>query len=143
MWTSIGLLAASICHSIAETVTYNWDITWVNVALDGFSRPVIGELLILQSERFRKCWLIFKGINGHWPCPTIKATVGDQVVVNIHNKLENKTTSLHFHGIYHCGTNEIDGAGQVTQCPVPPGYSFTYSFTVRRQHALRLEESKP
>ena len=43
MWISIGLLAAFICHSVAETVTYNWDITWVNAAPDGFSRPIIGK----------------------------------------------------------------------------------------------------
>ena len=73
----------------------------------------------------------FEGINGQWPCPAIEATVGDQVVVNIHNKLENETTSLHFHGIYQRGTDEMDGVAQVTQCPVPPGHSFTYRFTVR------------
>ncbi|KAL5326337.1 hypothetical protein ACEPPN_004021 [Leptodophora sp. 'Broadleaf-Isolate-01'] len=111
MRMSIGLLAAFICHSIAGTVEYDWNITWVDAAPDGFSRPVIG-------------------INGQWPCPTIKATVGDQVVVTIHNKLANEATSLHFHGILQRGTNEMDGAGQVTQCSVPPGHSFTYRFTV-------------
>jgi hypothetical protein len=30
-------------YSIAATVNYDWDITWVNVAPDGFSRPVIGK----------------------------------------------------------------------------------------------------
>lgn len=57
----------------AATVTYNWDITWVNAAPDGVSRPVVG-------------------INGQWPCPTIEATVGDTIVVNMNNKLGNETT---------------------------------------------------
>jgi iron transport multicopper oxidase len=32
--------------ALAATVTYNWDITWVNANPDGaFERPVIGMLL--------------------------------------------------------------------------------------------------
>jgi hypothetical protein len=97
--------------SLAATVTYDWDITWVNAAPDGFSRPVIG-------------------INNAWPLPTIEATVGDTVVVTITNQLGNETTSLHFHGISQKGSNTMDGPSGVNQCPVPPGSSFTYTFTV-------------
>jgi hypothetical protein len=46
---------------------------------------------------------------------------------------------LHFHGIFQQGTPEMDGPAHATQCPVPPGHSFTYSFTVRH-HAPRLKE---
>lgn len=31
------------------------------------------------------------------------------------------------------GTNWMDGSGGVTQCPIPPGQSFTYNFTVPNQ----------
>jgi iron transport multicopper oxidase len=106
----IALLAAASL-ALANTVTYNWDITWVSRAPDGFSRQVIG-------------------INGQWPCPPIEATVGDTVVVNVNNKLETQTTSLHFHGINQKNTNIMDGPSGVTQCPIPPGSSFTYTFTV-------------
>lgn len=95
----------------AGVVTYNWDITWVNAAPDGFARPVIG-------------------INGQWPCPKIEATVGDTIVVHLNNKLGNETTGVHFHGINQISTNEMDGPSGVTQCPVPPGSSITYSFLV-------------
>jgi iron transport multicopper oxidase len=30
--------------SWAATVTYNWDITWVEADPDGFKRPVIGNM---------------------------------------------------------------------------------------------------
>lgn len=95
----------------AGTVTYDWDVTWVNAAPDGFSRPVIG-------------------INNQWPCPKIEATKGDTVVVNLNNKLGNETTGLHFHGVNQINSIEMDGPSAFTQCPVPPGSSITYKFLV-------------
>ena len=34
--------------------------------------------------------------------------------------------------MFQNGTNEMDGASMVTQCPVPPGSSITYNFTVNQ-----------
>ena len=100
------------CLTYAATVTYDFNITWVTANPDGlFERSVIG-------------------INGQWPIPYITATVGDRVVVNVHNQLRNESTSLHFHGLYQNGTTEMDGAVGATQCPIPPGASFTYNLTV-------------
>ena len=107
-------LALASC-AWAGVVTYDWDVTWVNAAPDGFARPVIG-------------------INGQWPCPKIEANVGDTIVVKVTNKFGNETTGLHFHGINQASTNEMDGPSGVTQCPVPPGSSITYSFLVGSSH---------
>ncbi|OLN85996.1 Iron transport multicopper oxidase FET3-like protein 2 [Colletotrichum chlorophyti] len=96
--------------ALAATVTYNWEATWVNTAVNGVRRPVIG-------------------INGQWPCPKIEATVGDTVVVVLTNKLGNQTTGIHFHGINQISTNFMDGPSLVTQCPLPPDMTMTYSFT--------------
>lgn len=99
--------------ALAATRTYDFTIEWVNRNPDGMqSRPVIG-------------------INGQWPVPRIEATIGDRVIVNVRNQLGNQSTSLHFHGIFMNGTNEMDGPTGVTQCPIPPGSSFSYNFTVR------------
>lgn len=95
----------------AGTVTYNWDVTWVWASPDGFGRPVIG-------------------INGQWPCPTMDATLGDTVVVNLNNKLGNQTAGLHFHGVNQIQTADMDGPSGVTQCPLPPDSSVKYQFTV-------------
>jgi iron transport multicopper oxidase len=97
--------------ALSKTVTYNWDITWVNASPDGVSRPVIG-------------------INGQWPCPNIEVDIGDRVVIHTNNKLGNETTSIHFHGIFQTGSNAMDGPSAVTQCPIPVGGSFTYDFEV-------------
>ena len=108
----LAFLLASPKIASAVTVTYNWDVTWVNVNPDDrHARPAIG-------------------INGQWPCPPITANVGDQVVINVKNKLGNETTSIHFHGLFQQGTNSMDGPVGVTQCPIPPGGSFQYAFNV-------------
>lgn len=96
----------------AKTITYDFNITWVTASPDGaVGRPTIG-------------------INGQWPIPEIRSTTGDRVIVNVHNHLGNQSTSLHFHGLFMNGTAEMDGPSFVTQCPIPPGGSFTYNFTV-------------
>lgn len=69
------------------------------------------------------------GINGEWPLPQIDATVGDRVIVNVHNNLDSPT-SLHFHGLFQNGTAHMDGAIGTTQCPIPVGASFVYDFVV-------------
>ncbi|KXH67517.1 multicopper oxidase, partial [Colletotrichum salicis] len=70
------------------------------------------------------------GINRKWPIPQIEANIGDNIVINVHNDLGNHSTSLHFHGLFMNGTTHMDGPAQVSQCPIPPGSSFLYNFTV-------------
>lgn len=111
----IGLI--NYTSVLAETVTYDWNITWVWASPDGYGRPVIG-------------------INNAWPCPVINAFLGDTVVINLSNKLGNETSGIHFHGINQLNSNYMDGSVGSSQCPLPPNYSITYSFLVRRKHGL-------
>lgn len=107
-----ALLLPLMSVAEAATVTYDFNITWVRANPDGaFERPTIG-------------------INGQWPLPIMKATVGDRIIVNVDNQLGNQTTSLHFHGLFMNGTPHMDGPAQVTQCGIPPGAQFVYNFTV-------------
>lgn len=101
------------CGSLAfaKTVFYNWDVSWVTAAPDGFSRPVIG-------------------INGKFPCPQVDVNVGDRMIVRVNNNLGNQSTAIHWHGLHHYGTNSMDGSSGTTQCPIAPGQSFTYDFVV-------------
>ena len=112
-WSVLGVALCFMAKlTYAATQNYDFNITWVSANPDGqFDRPTIG-------------------INGRWPLPPITATVGDRVVINLLNQLGNQTTSLHFHGLYMNGTNEMDGVVGVTQCGIPPGGSFTYDFKV-------------
>lgn len=58
---------------------------------------------------------------------------GDHVLVNVTNQLSNGT-ALHWHGLYQNGTNWMDGSVGITQCPIPPGASFLYNFTIEGQY---------
>ncbi|QDS72137.1 hypothetical protein FKW77_004127 [Venturia effusa] len=68
-------------------------------------------------------------VNGQMPGPAIKASWGDTVVVTVNNLLDNKNgTSIHFHGIRQLDNNMNDGVPAITQCPIAPGSSMTYTF---------------
>lgn len=107
----LTLAAALLSVANAAVVPYNFNVGWVTANPDGaFDRRTIG-------------------INGQWPLPQIRGNIGDNIIVNVQNNLD-EITSLHFHGIFMNGTTYMDGPVGTTQCPIPPGGSFTYNFTV-------------
>ncbi|KAI0889416.1 putative multicopper oxidase [Annulohypoxylon maeteangense] len=71
-------------------------------------------------------------INGQFPGPLVEVNEGDVVEVNVQNSAVN-STAIHWHGIFQNGTNWMDGAAGVTQCPISPGASFRYRFNVTGQ----------
>jgi FtsP/CotA-like multicopper oxidase with cupredoxin domain len=66
--------------------------------------------------------------NGTVPGPVIRVDEGDLVRVRLHNHLTVATT-IHWHGL--AVPNGQDGVAGVTQDPVPPGGSVTYSFVAK------------
>ncbi|KAI1298831.1 multicopper oxidase-domain-containing protein [Xylaria venustula] len=92
---------------------YEWTITDGEGSPDGVHRPMML-------------------INNQFPGPLIEVNEGDVLVVNLVNKASN-STALHWHGMYQNGTNWMDGAAGVTQCPIPPGQSYQYKFNVTGQ----------
>jgi iron transport multicopper oxidase len=95
-----------------QRVVLDWTVGWIsNVNPDGgCSRRAIG-------------------VNGQWPPPAVHASLGDTLVVTLHNQLPTGT-SLHFHGVFQTGSNNMDGAAFITQCLIGPGHSYTYHFKV-------------
>lgn len=67
-------------------------------------------------------------INGQVPGPLIECNWGDIIQVTVHNKLTVNGTSIHWHGFQQRGTNDMDGVPGVTECPLAPGESRTYTF---------------
>lgn len=109
-----GIIALAFHGLVASaaTITYDWNITWVNAnPANQTERPV-------------------QGINGQWPLPQLNFTKGDRIIANVHNQLGNQSTSIHFHGMFQNGTNEMDGPQGVVQCGIAPNATFTYNFTV-------------
>lgn len=72
-------------------------------------------------------------VNGQVPGPTLYAREGDNVLVKVSNRLPDKNVTIHWHGIRQLRTGWADGPGYITQCPMKPGTSYTYNFTVTGQ----------
>ncbi|GBL50891.1 hypothetical_protein [Candidozyma auris] len=99
----------------AETHTWYFKTGWVKANPDGnFERDVIG-------------------FNGSWPLPTLRVKKGDRVNLYLTNGFDDRNTTLHFHGMFQNGSAQMDGPEMVTQCPIPPGETYLYNFTVADQ----------
>lgn len=66
-------------------------------------------------------------VNGQIPMPTLVFTEGDTAVIRVHNQLK-ESTSLHWHGLWL--PNKEDGVPMLTQMPIEPGSTHTYSFPI-------------
>jgi laccase len=71
-------------------------------------------------------------VNGQYPGPTITVHEGDNVQIEVTNRVSTNTT-LHWHGIRQLRTAWADGPAYVTQCPIGAGQTYTYDFTVTDQ----------
>ncbi|ODV96436.1 hypothetical protein PACTADRAFT_41164 [Pachysolen tannophilus NRRL Y-2460] len=109
------LCFASLCCAEAATHVFHFNASWIRASPDGvMERDVIS-------------------FNNQFPLPTIEVNKGDTVLLYLYNGLETVNTSLHFHGIFQHGTVGNDGPEMVTQCPIPPGETMLYNFTVDGQ----------
>lgn len=100
-------------NSAPKVRQYNWTILNIVRNPDGVFRPLLS-------------------INGQFPGPMIECNEGDTIVIDVDNQSVN-ATSIHFHGIFQNGTNWMDGAVGVTQCPIAPKRNFRYEFTITGQ----------
>ncbi|KAK6234406.1 hypothetical protein QUC31_006812 [Theobroma cacao] len=71
-------------------------------------------------------------VNGMFPGPTLEVKDGDTLEVKVINKARYNVT-IHWHGIRQMRTGWADGPEFVTQCPIRPGGSYTYRFTIQGQ----------
>ncbi|QLQ80124.1 hypothetical protein HG537_0D01240 [Torulaspora globosa] len=113
LMTVLVLVIASVFTCVeAATHTFNWTTGWDYRNVDGVrERPVI------------TC-------NGEFPWPDVRVTKGDRVQVYLTNGFNNSNTSLHFHGLFQRGNSQMDGVPGLTQCPIVPGSTMLYNFTV-------------
>ncbi|CAN4122556.1 unnamed protein product [Withania somnifera] len=71
-------------------------------------------------------------VNGQFPGPTLEVNNGDTLVVNVVNRAQYNLT-IHWHGVRQMRTAWADGPEFITQCPIKPGGSYTYRFTIQEQ----------
>ncbi|KAL5722779.1 laccase [Ranunculus cassubicifolius] len=94
----------------------------------------VEHTLNVGEQRFRRvCGEQVKTVaNGSLPGPTISVREGDTLVVHVLNNSPYGIT-IHWHGVFQLFSAWADGAGYVTQCPIPPKSSYTYRFSVTGQ----------
>ncbi|KAL9278043.1 putative laccase [Arabidopsis thaliana] len=80
---------------------------------------------------------IIPAANGSLPGPTINVREGDTLVVNVINNSTYNVT-IHWHGVFQLKSVWMDGANMITQCPIQPGYNFTYQFDITGQEGTLL-----
>ncbi|KAK1365486.1 Laccase [Heracleum sosnowskyi] len=76
-------------------------------------------------------------VNGRFPGPTLTAREGDTVLVKVVNHVKYNV-SIHWHGIRQLRTGWADGPAYITQCPIQPGQSYVYNFTITGQRGTLL-----
>ena len=88
----------------------------------------------VEPGKFVDAWTY----NGAVPGPTLRAEPGDKVQVVLRNELP-ESTSIHFHGL--TTPNSADGTTYITQPPIKPGETFTYTFTAQATPAVGMYHS--
>jgi len=68
-------------------------------------------------------------INKQVPGPRLELVEGDHVRINFTNHLPEPAT-MHWHGLVV--PNAMDGPGNITQVPVPPGGRYVYEYVVKQ-----------
>ncbi|KAF0923917.1 hypothetical protein E2562_007758 [Oryza meyeriana var. granulata] len=71
-------------------------------------------------------------VNGRFPGPKIVVREGDTLVVKVTNNI-NKNVTFHWHGVRQLRSGWADGPAFITQCPIRPGGSYVYRFTITGQ----------
>ncbi|KAK7372182.1 hypothetical protein VNO80_05553 [Phaseolus coccineus] len=71
-------------------------------------------------------------VNGQFPGPTVEARNGDSLAIKVVNA-GPYNISIHWHGLRMLRNPWADGPSYVTQCPIQPGGSYTYRFTIQNQ----------
>ncbi|KAJ8443875.1 hypothetical protein Cgig2_032699 [Carnegiea gigantea] len=76
-------------------------------------------------------------VNGKFPGPALRARESDTVLVRVINQVQYNV-SIHWHGVRQLRTGWSDGPAYITQCPIQPGQSYLYNFTLTGQRGTLL-----
>ncbi|KAK1289243.1 Monocopper oxidase-like protein SKU5 [Acorus calamus] len=113
VWFSfLWLLFFGFGYSGDPFVFYEWKVSYINASPLGVKQQVIA-------------------INGQFPGPIVNVTTNWNVVVNVHNNLDEPFL-VTWDGIQQRKNSWQDGV-MGTNCPIPSGWNWTYNFQVKDQ----------
>ncbi|XP_038880052.1 L-ascorbate oxidase-like [Benincasa hispida] len=109
IFSMISGFGITLSEAVNNTRYFKWEVEYM------FWSPDCVENLVM-------------GINGQFPGPTIRANVGDTIIVELVNKLFTEGVVIHWHGILQRETPWADGTASISQCAINPGETFIYQF---------------
>ncbi|EGG02374.1 multi-copper oxidase laccase-like protein [Melampsora larici-populina 98AG31] len=128
--------------STVQTRNYRWTLSECltetaiesneTAAPDGYTR----NMLVINSQLYSSSGRNVFELRADRISKTITLLAlqeGDTINIVVTNTLSG-SVSIHWHGLYQKGTAWMDGVTGVTQCPIPAGSTFTYTFTISGQY---------
>lgn len=88
---SVLVLCSLLAVNAQTTHEFDFKISWLWMAPDGYYRPVIT-------------------VNNQFPAPLINVTEGDTIIAKVRNELWTDSTSIHWHGFFLEGAPDMDGS---------------------------------
>ncbi|EDQ99748.1 multicopper oxidase, laccase [Laccaria bicolor S238N-H82] len=123
------LFTVTLLQTVSASIVWKANIHIVNnyIQPDGFNRSYFLHAVLAGTS----------STVGTFPGPLIVGTKGSTFFLNVADHLTDTTmlrsTSIHWHGMFLHGSSWADGPVGVTQCPISPGNSFLYQFSVPDQ----------
>lgn len=142
-WTEAEIHSCErICDGIPQTCVYDFHVEWfLTLSKACFKCPDVPEDCLkpdcIAADGFPR---LVQVVNRTMPGPRIDVCQGDEILVRVHNDMPTESTTMHWHG-QHCTTTPyMDGVPMLTQCPIQPMNSFTYTFRAQ-QHGTHIWHS--
>ena len=100
--------------------------SWVYAAVKEYHLNIDEQTVNITGKPLKRIT-----VNGQFPAPLLEFEEGDDAVIHVHNKLKNKDSSIHWHGLLLPGL--MDGVPGFNQFKgIKPQSDFTYRFKVRQ-----------
>ena len=100
--------------------------SWVYAAVKEYHLNIDEQMVNITGKPLKRIT-----VNGQFPAPLLEFEEGDEAVIHVHNKLKNKDSSIHWHGLLLPGL--MDGVPGFNQFKgIKPQSDFTYRFKVRQ-----------
>jgi CopA family copper-resistance protein len=100
--------------------------SWACAAVKEYHLSIDEQLVNVTGKPLKRIT-----VNGQFPAPLLEFEEGDDAVIHVHNKLKNKDSSIHWHGLLLPGL--MDGVPGFNQFKgIKPKSDFVYRFKVRQ-----------
>ena len=68
--------------------------SWVYAAVKEYHLNIDEQMVNITGKPLKRIT-----VNGQFPAPLLEFEEGDDAVIHVHNKLKNKDSSIHWHGL--------------------------------------------